>query len=140
MKKVAALPPSRFLFDLELHSVDIRVPYEVTVLVIWKSKTKRVESSTNPLVSKETTTANFGGERLKMLSSVQKNAKGVFQERIGNLVVQIVKEEKTKAVGIVKINLADFIDDEIKGGLANVPQKMSLEKCPDKQANIQFTI
>ena len=77
MKKVASLP-SRYLFELELHSVDIRVPYEVTVLVIWKSKSKRVESATDPIVSKETTQANFAGEKLKMLSTIQKNVKGGY--------------------------------------------------------------
>jgi hypothetical protein len=56
------------------------------------------------------------------------------------LVIQINKGEKTKSVGIVKINLAEYIEDEIKGGLNKVRQKLNFEKCPDKAANIQFTI
>jgi hypothetical protein len=40
--------------------------------------------------------------------------------REGHLVIQINKGEKTKSVGIVKINLADYIEDEMKGGLNKV--------------------
>jgi hypothetical protein len=51
-------------------------------------------------------------------------------------VVTLRKDDKTKNVGVVKINLADYLDKS--QGL--VVQKFPLDKCPDKQANIQFTL
>jgi hypothetical protein len=55
-------------------------------------------------------------------------------------VVQISKDDKTKSVGIVKVNLADFIEDKDNGGLNGERQTFSLEKCPDKTANMQMTM
>jgi hypothetical protein len=56
-----------------------------------------------------------------MLSTVYKDKqKGTWLERIvslraliflkGNLIVQIKKDDKVKSIGIVKLNLIDFID------------------------------
>ena len=33
-----------------------------------------------------------------------------FQDRLANIIVQIKKEDKVKSVGIVKVNLIDFIE------------------------------
>jgi hypothetical protein len=48
LKKVGAPAPSRFMFDMQIHSVDIRVPYEVAVVVVWKRGPKRVETQSMP--------------------------------------------------------------------------------------------
>ena len=48
MKKITQAAPSRFLFELEMHRVELRVPYEVQVVVIWKRGPKRVETESNP--------------------------------------------------------------------------------------------
>ena len=46
-----------------------------------------------------------------MLSTVHRDkTTKKFQDRHGNMIVQIKKDEKVKSVGIVKLNLADFID------------------------------
>ena len=37
-------------------------------------------------------------------------AKKTFQDRLANIIVQIKKEDKVKSVGIVKVNLIDFIE------------------------------
>ena len=50
------------------------------------------------------------------------------------------KDDKTKSVGIVKINLADYVEDKDNGGLNGERQTLSLEKCPDKTANMQMTL
>jgi hypothetical protein len=73
-----------------------------------------------------------------MLSTVYKDKqKGEWQERIGNLIVQLKKDEKVKSVGIVKINLVDYIDSADK---VNVRQSIKLEKCPDDKAIVEFTV
>ena len=60
---------------------------------------------------------------------------------MANIIVQIKKEDKTKSVGIVKVNLVDFIEATSAGAeKIGVVQKLKLEKCPDQNANIQFTV
>jgi len=49
-------------------------------------------------------------------------------------VIKISKNEKSRSVGMVNLNLAEFIDND-KGKV-----KMSLEKCPDKDSYIEFQI
>jgi len=57
-------------------------------------------------------------------------------------VVKISKGEKQRSVGMVDINLADFIvgegqKDNSKGGQK---LKLSIDKCPDKDAFIEMQI
>jgi hypothetical protein len=78
-----------------------------------------------------------------MLGTIYKNkAQGNFVERNANLIVQICDEKKTKPVGIVKINLGTFIEEQSQpGGTEGCKvQKMMLEKCPDKNAFIEFSL
>ncbi len=87
--------------------------------------------------------ANFEGETLSMLGTIYKNkAQGNFVERNANLIVQICDEKKTKPVGIVKINLGTFIEEQSQPGgtEGSKVQKMMLEKCPDKNAFIEFSL
>ena len=41
--------------------------------------------------------------------------KKAFQDRMANIIIQIKKEDKTKSVGIVKVNLIDFIESTAAG-------------------------
>jgi len=54
--------------------------------------------------------------------------------------VQIKKGEQTKSVGIAKLNLIDFIDHSNAATKNCNRQQVSLEKCPDKNAYVEFTI
>ncbi len=53
----------------------------------------------------------------------------------GHIIVQLRKDDKTKNVGVVKLNLVDYLEKT-----SSQRQKILLEKCPDKQASIQFTL
>ena len=71
-----------------------------------------------------------------MISSVMKDKKdGKFSEKTSTLVVKIIKGDKSRSVGQVVINLANYLESE-------TPQrvKMTLEKCPDKNATLEFDI
>lgn len=60
---------------------------------------------------------------------------------MANIIVQIKKEDKTKSVGIIKVNLIDYIETTAVGAAnIGVLQKIKLDKCPDANANIQFTV
>jgi len=54
--------------------------------------------------------------------------------------VQIKKGDQTKSVGIVKLNLIDFIDHSNGATKNSSRQQVPLEKCPDKNAFVEFTI
>jgi len=76
-----------------------------------------------------------------MVCSLQKDsATGGYMERQGHLVVQISKDDKSKSVGVCKINMADFVATPENGGKNKVKQKLLMEKCPDKGANIVCTM
>jgi len=61
------------MFDMTLHEVNLRVPYEVAVVVVLKRGPKRLESKTEPQVSKGDPRADFKDEKLPMLSTVYKD-------------------------------------------------------------------
>ena len=121
--------------------MDLKVPFEAIIGVVWKRNQRRAESKSDPTVDAQKTHADFQGEKLHMLSTLQRDKKtGGFQERQAHLIVQITKDGKTKSVGVAKLNLALFIDSKEKGGMNGVKHTMSLEKCPDKQSNVVFTM
>jgi hypothetical protein len=52
-----------------------------------------------------------------MVCSLQKDAStGGYMQREGHLVIQISKDDKSKSVGVVKINMADFVFPAENGG------------------------
>ena len=53
--------------------------------------------------------------------------------------MQISDEKKSKAVGIVRINLGTYITEQEAGGMPQV-KRLALEKCPDKAATIEFSL
>ena len=69
-----------------------------------------------------------------MISSIQRSKTGVFTDKSSNIVIKITKGDKSRSVGMVNLNLADFIDND-KGKV-----KMTLEKCPDKDSYIEFSV
>lgn len=63
----------RYLFDLTVHQVELRVPYEVKVGIVFKCSNKRQESKTEPIVNKDTQVADFKEEKLTILSSIYRD-------------------------------------------------------------------
>lgn len=76
-----------------------------------------------------------------MLGTLYKNkATGTFVERNASIIVQICDDKKVKAVGIVKINLGTFIEEQSVSAAGPSIKTMPLEKCPDKTATIEFSL
>ena len=63
----------RYQFDLTIHEVCMQVPYEVSVSVVWKKDNKRLETKGSPMLGKEKLSADFGGEKMSMISSLFKD-------------------------------------------------------------------
>ncbi len=88
---------------------------EVTKIYLIVLGPKRQETKKRPKIggAELPQIADFDGETLSMIGTIYKNkAQGNFIERNANLIVQICDEKKTKPVGIVKINLGTFIDEQ----------------------------
>ena len=50
------------------------------------------------------------------------------------MVIKIQKGEKSRSVGLVNINLASYLSE----GVQRI--KLPIEKCPDKDASLEFDI
>lgn len=101
-----------------------------------------MESKKNPLIGGKNGDATinkttFDGEKLSMISTVvrDKNNGGKFTEKTASIVIKIQKGDKSRSVGMINVNLADFIDEEM-----SKIQKMPIDKCPDKYAFLEFKI
>ena len=104
--------------------------------MVWKKDQKRVESKTNPIIGGNVTQAVFSEETLSMLSTILRD-KASYSEKASELVIKITKGDKSKSVGMIALNLSEFIDDSTEN-FRKV--KKSIEKCPDKNAYMEFSI
>ena len=122
------------------------IPYTVSVQVVLKKDQKRTESKKNPLIGGKGPNGNpinkatFDGETLSIISTIFKDkASGKFSEKSASLVIKVAKGEKSRSVGMININLADYI--QIGDQVANVEkQKMPIEKCPDKDSYMEISV
>ena len=74
----------RYMFEMTLHTVDLRVPpnMEVHVGVVLRRGNRRMESKLEPVITKENPVANFKNEKLTIVCSVYKDkTTGKVQER-----------------------------------------------------------
>lgn len=79
--------------------------------MVFKRSNKRQESKNEPTVSKDNSVADFRDEKLTILSTMYRDKQsGVIQERHGHIIVQLRKDDKTKNVGVVKLNLVDYLE------------------------------
>ena len=132
----------RYMFEMTLHKVALKTPYEqFQVKVVLMKQAKRVETTTNPMMGKDNPIGDFKDEKLPLISTIHREkATKKFKDRKGNMIIQITMNEKVKSVGVVTLNLVDFIDQ------ANAPtkngsrQQMKLDKCPDPKAYVEFTV
>ena len=71
-----------------------------------------------------------------MISSLYKDKQtSKFQEKQSQLVFKIFKGEKSKSVGMINLNLSDYIADKTYENI-----KVPLIKCPDEGAYVIFSI
>ena len=114
------------------------IPYAVSVQIIWKKDNKRQETKSSPKMGGKGDGANktnFNGEKISMISTIFRDQNKV-SEKISDLVVKISKEDKTRSVGQVKLNLGKYVDVTEESEVI----RMKLEKCPDPDGYIEFTV
>lgn len=63
----------KYLFELQVHDVQLQVPYEVQVFVTFKCGTKRQVTKGSPTINAGVHVAPFDGEKLTLLSSLARD-------------------------------------------------------------------
>lgn len=116
MKKLGT-QKMRYQYDIELYEITMKIPYEVGIQIVWKKDEKRLESKKNPRLGVGgANSVSFEGEKLSMISHIYKDKqKGSFTEKGSQLVIKIQKGEESRSVGMVNINLANYITEAGEG-------------------------
>ena len=77
----------------------------------------------------------FNGEKLSMISTIQRGKDGNYTEKTSNVVIKIFKGDKARSVGMITLNLSHYID-----AAASSKVKFAIEKCPDKNAYLEIAV
>lgn len=104
-----------------------------------KRGSRRLETTKEVYIGSGRPLADYQDEKMSMVTTVYKDkATRKLQDRVGNLIVQIKKKdgEQTKSVGMVKVNLVEFIDASDAPSKIGQRQTEPLLKCPDKNATV----
>ena len=100
----------RFQFDVTINFVEIHIPIEAQVIVIWKRGAKRIETREKVQISPDNPRGMFN-ETMSMLATLSKDpVKNKYIEKNTTFTVKLITETKNKSIGMIKINLAKFAD------------------------------
>ena len=100
----------RFQFDVTVNFVEVHVPIEAQILVIWKRGAKRTETREKVLISPDKPRGEFN-ETMSMFATLSKDvAKNRFIEKNTTFTVKLHAEKKMKSIGMIKMNLAKFAE------------------------------
>lgn len=61
------------MFQMTLHKLELHVPYDVSVIVVLKQGSRRLESETQAAVGKGQPIADFKDEKLMIVNRVKKD-------------------------------------------------------------------
>jgi len=124
----------RFQFDVTVNFVEVHIPIEAEVMVIWKRGAKRIETRAKVHISPDNPRGEFN-ETMSMLATLSNDvAKGKYMEKNTNFTVKLITDTKMKSIGMIKLNLGKFADKP------DLTEEFPLKKCPDRNATIGLTI
>ena len=87
VNKVATMQ-MKYMFGVTLHKVELKVPYDVDVIVLMKRGGKRAESQGKVTIGKGQSIADFKEEKLTAADRVYKDkATKKFQDKYANILV-----------------------------------------------------
>ncbi|CAI2381205.1 unnamed protein product [Moneuplotes crassus] len=124
----------RFQFDVTVNFVEIHIPIEAKVFVIWKRGAKRIETRGKVDITPDHPRGELN-ETMSMLATLSKDtAKDRYIEKNTTFTVKVLTETKMKSIGMIKMNLAKFAEKP------DHEEEFVLRKCPDRNAIISLTI
>lgn len=132
--KKAGQKSNRFQFDVIVNFVEVHIPIEASVMVIWKRGAKRIETREKVTISPDNPRGEFS-EQMSMFATLSKDmAKNKYVEKNTTFTVKLLTESKVKSIGMIKMNLAKYAEKDAK------TEELNLKKCPDRNAIISLTI
>ena len=63
----------RYVFEVTIHSVELHTPRDSKVNIVFKTGSKRLETSRLPEVSESVPVAEFHSEKLQLLETIYQN-------------------------------------------------------------------
>lgn len=124
----------RFQFDVTVNFVEVHIPIDASVMVIWKRGAKRIETKEKVTISPDNPRGNFN-ETMSMFATLSKDSgKGKYVEKNTTFTVKVITDTKMKSIGMIKLNLAKFAEK------SDQTEEFNLKKCPDRNALIGLTI
>ncbi|OMJ83516.1 hypothetical protein SteCoe_15548 [Stentor coeruleus] len=122
-----------FSVDITIHSIKLSLSIEAGISIIWKRKKKRIETSSNHILSPELGVLEIN-ETLTMINTMYQEKSGNYVKKIAELTIQAHIDKKgKKKLGKVKIDLASI-------GESSDHQSYPIIDCIDKKANISASI
>ena len=105
-----------------MHEIKMIIPYTVSVQAVLKKDNKRITSKKKPILGgkgpngEQVKSSSFEGEILSVLSVMvidnsQNSEKPSFLQKNASIILKITKGDKSRSVGIIHVNLADYIDN-----------------------------
>ena len=70
--KSAQTQPMKYMFEMTLHEISLRVPYEMQVIVVLKRGSRRLETQNFVTIKEGQPIANYKDEKLTMMTTVYK--------------------------------------------------------------------
>ena len=124
----------RFQFDVTINYVEVHIPIEATLMVVWKRGAKRIETKEKVLISPDHPRGEFN-ETMSMLATLNKDSgKNKYMEKNTTFTIKVITETKMKSIGMIKLDLGKYAEKEQK------VEEVNLKKCPDRNAMIGFSI
>jgi hypothetical protein len=100
----------RFQFDVTVNFVEVHIPIEAQVMIIWKRGAKRIETREKVTISPDNPRGEFN-ETMSMFATLSKDeAKGKYIEKNTTFTVKLIADTKMRSIGMIKMNLAKFAD------------------------------
>lgn len=102
----------RFEFEVTINYVEVHIPIEADLMVVWKRGAKRVETREKVTISPDNPRGDFT-ETVRMLATLSKDPKkNKYMEKNSTLTVKLVTSNKIKSAGMVKLDLAKYAESE----------------------------
>lgn len=100
----------RFQFDVTVDFVEVHIPIEASLMVIWKRGAKRIETREKVSISPDQSKGEFN-ETMSMLATLNKDTgKEKYLEKNTTFTVKVITDTKVKSIGMVKLNLSKYAE------------------------------
>lgn len=100
----------RFQFDVTVNFVEVHIPIEAQLLIIWKRGAKRIETREKVTISPDNPRGEFN-ETMSMFATLDKDTnKGKYLEKNTTFTVKLIADTKMRSIGMIKLDLGKYAE------------------------------